>query len=81
MAVEEVRASPHHMKFTTYPRVQEFSIEIPDAEADEIHTVEQGDPSILHVAWYYINLGFSYRLYCQVSCRSVFLHPFPFLDN
>ena len=42
MAVEEVRASPHHMKFTTYPRVQEFSIEIPDADARVYFPIANG---------------------------------------
>jgi len=44
MAVEEVRGFtlPSHMIFLTFCYTKEFSIEIPDAEADEIQTVQQG---------------------------------------
>ena len=43
MAVEEVRVSSFHYEFfSCQSTIQEFSIEIPDAEADEIQTVAQG---------------------------------------
>jgi NADH dehydrogenase (ubiquinone) 1 alpha/beta subcomplex 1 len=41
MAVEEVSTTVHTVGNLIH-LVQEFAIEIPDAEADEIQTVEQG---------------------------------------
>lgn len=43
MAVEEVRGHVYiHREFRQHVLQQEFAIEIPDAEADEIKTVQQG---------------------------------------
>jgi hypothetical protein len=43
MAVEEVRDHVHlHRELHQHVLQQEFAIEIPDAEADEIKTVQQG---------------------------------------
>lgn len=45
MAVEEVQSAPLFWKLRSYilAVLKEFAIEIPDAEADEIKTVQQGD--------------------------------------
>lgn len=42
MAVEEVRSYSHLSELPLLTSPQEFAIEIPDAEADEIKTVQQG---------------------------------------
>ena len=42
MAVEEVSITTVRAYYMTHVMLQEFSIEIPDAEADEITTVQQG---------------------------------------
>lgn len=42
MAIEEVRSLYSNISFLCLHIFQEFSIEIPDAEADEIQTVGQG---------------------------------------
>jgi hypothetical protein len=51
MAVEEVRGHVYiHRELHQHELQQEFAIEIPDAEADEIKTVQQGafPPPILY---------------------------------
>ena len=42
MAVEEVSITTVRACYLAHAMLQEFSIEIPDAEADEITTVQQG---------------------------------------
>lgn len=51
MAVEEVRGNVYiHRELHQHELRQEFAIEIPDAEADEITTVQQGafPPPVLY---------------------------------
>ena len=58
-------------KMTQENPVQEFSIEIPDIEADEIQTVQQGKRPSLQL-WRPAEFGsFSNRLYCKDPGRSV----------
>lgn len=44
---------------------EEFAIEIPDAEADEIATVQDGKRDILIMLLSVLTFWFSYRLCCQ----------------